>query len=461
MKNILSKIDALARYHNEVSPDLVKTKDIKLGLRNSDGSGVVAGITSKGEVLGYERVPDERGGGYVVKPVHGRLLYCGYDAIELARRIQAEDRFGFEEVAYLLLTGELPNVDDMDHFTRLLAKKRSLTRLERGILMQEAQNDNQMFALHAVISHLSRCDTNPVSTHIGDVIETCISLIAKFSTVVAYNYRASRYRNGSDLIMLQPDPELSTAENFLYLLKGQRPARKEALLFDLALMLHAEHGGGNNSTFAVRTVSSSGANTYMAICSGIASLSGHLHGGANEAVMMMMRDIRKNVRDWESRKEVRRYLFRILEGKAHDGAGKIYGMGHAVYTLSDPRCAILREKAETLAVRKDQIQELRLMDLVAELASDLLYERKGQVVSPNVDFYSGFVYKILGIPIDLFTPIFAMARVVGWSAHRIEQIIQAKLIRPAYVTSLPGENEYVPLSERKRTDDPEDMQVSG
>lgn len=449
MKNILSKIDALVRYHNEVSPDLVKAKDIKLGLRNTDGSGVVVGITSKGEVIGYERTPGENGDGFVVKPVHGRLLYCGYDAIELARGIHDEDRFGFEEVAYLLLTGVLPNLEDLDNFTKVLAKKRPLSRLERSMLMQEAQNENQMFALHAVISHLSRCAPNPVSTDIGDVIETCISLIAKFPTVVAYNYNVSRYRNGSDLVMLQPDPELSMAENFLYLLKGKKPSRKEALLFDLALMLHAEHGGGNNSTFAVRTVSSSGANTYMAICSGIASLSGHLHGGANEAVMMMMRDIRKNVKDWENRKQVRSYLVKILDGKAHDGAGKIYGMGHAVYTLSDPRSAVLKEKAEELAVKKEQLQELRLMELVAELAAGVIYERKGQVAAPNVDFYSGFVYKILGIPIDLFTPIFAMSRVVGWSAHRIEQIIQAKLIRPAYVTSLPGENEYTPMNRRK------------
>jgi citrate synthase len=459
MKNILSKIDELARYHNEVSPDLVKAKDIKLGLRNPDGSGVVVGITSKGEVIGYERTPGEDGS-FIVKPVQGRLYYCGYDAVKLARRIHDEDRFGFEEVAYLLLTGELPTVEDLDNFTRVLAKKRSLTRLERSILMQEAQNDNQMFALHAVISHFSRCDPNPVSIAISDVIENCISLIAKLPTVVAYNYHVSRYRNGSDLMMLQPDPELSMAENFLYLLKGQRPSRKEALLFDLALMLHAEHGGGNNSTFAVRTVSSSGANTYMAICAGIASLSGHLHGGANEAVMMMMRDIRKNVRDWESRKQVRSYLEKILDKKAYDGAGKIYGMGHAVYTLSDPRCAILKEKVQEHLLRKEQLQELRLMDLVAEVASELLYERKGQVVSPNVDFYSGFVYKILGIPIDLFTPIFAMSRVVGWSAHRIEQIIQAKLIRPAYVTSLHGESEYVPLRERKPAEGPEQAKAS-
>jgi citrate synthase len=459
MKNILSRIDALARYHNEVSPELVKAKDIKPGLRNADGSGVVAGITSKGEVIGYERAP-VREGGFVVKPVHGRLFYCGYDAVKLARSIRAEDRFGFEEVAYLLLTGELPTIEDLENFTAVLARKRSLTRIERGILMQESQNDNQMFALHSVVSHLSRCAPNPASTDIADLIENCISLIAKLPTVVAYNYHVSRYRNGSDLVMLQPDPELSTAENFLYLLKGQKPERKEALLFDLALMLHAEHGGGNNSTFTVRTVSSSGANTYMAICAGIASLSGHLHGGANEAVMAMMRDIRRNVKDWENRGELRGYLSRILEGKAHDGAGKIYGMGHAVYTLSDPRSAILREQARELAVRKDQAQEIALMDLVAELAAELIYERKGQVVSPNVDFYSGFVYKVLGIPVDLFTPIFAMARVVGWSAHRIEQIIQAKLIRPAYVSSLPGEKEYVPPAERGTADAPDQARAS-
>jgi citrate synthase len=454
MKDIISKIDALARYHNEVSPELVKAKDIKLGLRNSDGTGVVAGITSKGLVIGYERKPREDGNGYDVTPVPGRLLYCGYDAVELARRIQSEDRFGFEEVAYLLLTGELPAAEDLDHFCEAVAKKRALTKIERAILMQEAQNDNQMFALHAVISHLSRCDPDPVSTEIEDVIDTCVSLIAKFPTVIAYNYNAARYRKGDDLIMMRPDPRMSTAENFLYMLRGEKPTRDEALLFDLALMLHAEHGGGNNSTFAVRTVSSSGANTYMAICSGIASLSGHLHGGANEAVMMMVQSIKKNVEDWESRKQVKAYLARILDKKAHDRQGKIYGLGHAVYTLSDPRCGILKAKALEVATKKEQIAELRLMDLVAEIGCELLMERKGQIVAPNVDYYSGFVYKVLGIPIDLFTPIFAMSRVVGWSAHRIEQIIQSKLIRPAYVNSLPREYTYVPMEKRKPGEGP-------
>jgi citrate synthase len=449
MEHIIKKIDALARYHNEVSPDLVKAKDIKLGLRNADGTGVVAGITSKGSVIGFKRVPSADGRGTVVQPVPGRLLYCGYDAIELAKSIHSENRFGFEEVAYLLLTGELPNPKDLENFSKRLAKARALTKLERGIIMQEAMNENQMFALHSVISHLSRCDTNPVSTDLKDVLETCINLIAKFPTVLAYNYNVSRYRQGAGLRIIRPDPDLSAAENFLYMLKGTKPTSKEAFLFDLSLMLHIEHGGGNNSTFTVRTVSSSGANTYMAICSGIASLSGHLHGGANEAVMTMMKDIKKHVRKWDDPDQLRKYLTKILDGKAHDGAGKIYGMGHAVYTLSDPRAEILKEKAEEVATTKDLKRELDLMKLVADIAPELLMERKGQIVAANVDFYSGFVYKALHIPMDLFTPIFAMARVVGWSAHRIEQIIQSKIIRPAYVSSLPEENEYVPLGQRK------------
>lgn len=448
MEHIIKKINDLARYHDEVSPELIKAKDIKLGLRNADGTGVVVGITSKGTVFGFKRIPAEDGRGTIVQPAAGRLLYCGYDAIELARRIHGEYRYGYDEVCYLLLTGELPTEVDLNNFSSLIARNRALNKSERSIIMQEAQNENQMFALHSVMSHLSRCDPRPVSTDLRDVTETCIRLLAKAPTIVAYNYNVSRYRQGSGLRIITPDPELSTAENFLYMLRGTRPHKRESMLFDLSLMLHAEHGGGNNSTFTVRAVSSSGANTYMAICSGIASLSGHLHGGANEAVMRMMREIRKNVKDWEDRRQVRRYLEKILDGKAHDRAGKIYGIGHAVYTMSDPRAEILLEKAEELATEKELMDELNLMKLVAELGSELVYERKGQVVAPNVDFYSGFVYKMLRIPIDLFTPIFAMARIAGWSAHRIEQIIQAKLIRPAYVSSLLQDLEYVPLDER-------------
>ncbi|HOO46475.1 MAG TPA: citrate synthase [Deltaproteobacteria bacterium] len=452
MEEILLKIENLENYHDQVSPELIKEKDIKLGLRNSDGTGVVVGITSKGLVVGYDKVPVDGGKGYIPKPCEGRLLYCGYDVMALVKNIHAEGRFGFDEVAYLLLTGELPGEQDLDRFTDMLIKRRSLTKLERSILMQEAENENQMFALHAVISHLSRCDRSPKSTDLRDETNRCINLIAKFPTIVAYNYNVMKYRQGLSLNIIKPDPELSTAENFLYMLKGKRPTKSEALLFDLALILHAEHGGGNNSTFTVRAVSSSGANTYMAICSGIASLSGHLHGGANESVRSMIKTIKRNVRDWTDRDEIRSFLEKILDGKAHDGKGKIYGLGHAVYTLSDPRAVLLKEKAEELARTKGYMPEFRLYNLVAEVGREIFMERKNLIVAANVDFYSGFIYKLMGIPVELFTPIFAMARVVGWAAHRIEQIIQNKIMRPAYVTSLSQENHYIPLKERAGRD---------
>ena len=289
MDEIVLKIDKLANYHDQVSPELIREKDIKLGLRNTDGTGVVAGITSKGLVIGYDKLPRADGKGYDVRPVEGKLFYCGYDVANLVGKIHGEERFGFEEVVYLLLTGELPDTQDIERFSTMIRKRRPLNKMEKGILMQESENENQMFALHSVVSHLSRCEANPESTNIRDETARCINLIAKVPTIVAYNYRVMRYRQGSNLSIINPDPKLSTAENFLYMLKGKPPSKLEAFLFDLALILHVEHGGGNNSTFTVRSVSSSGANTYMAICSGIASLSGHLHGGANESVRSMMK----------------------------------------------------------------------------------------------------------------------------------------------------------------------------
>ena len=448
MDEIVEKINELAKYHDRVSPELIRAKDIKLGLRNADGTGVVVGITSKGLVVGYEKIPAKDGTGYEAKPVEGRLLYCGYDVCDLVKGIYSENRFGFDEVTYLLLTGELPTAEDLERFSAALARRRTLSKLERSILMQESENENQMYALHSVISHLSRCDGNPESRDLRDETNRCINLIAKSPTIVAYNYNVMHYRSGSSLSIIKPEPSLSTAQNFLYMLKGRVPTRFEATLFDLCLILHAEHGGGNNSTFTVRAVSSSGANTYMAICAGIASLSGYLHGGANEAVMKMMKNIKKNVRNWSDVNEVRAYLERILDGEAHDRSGKIYGMGHAVYTISDPRAELLREKAGELARLKNMAHEFRLYRLVEETALELLRERKGQGICTNVDFYSGFIYKLLGIPMELYTPIFAMSRVVGWSAHRIEQLIQNRIMRPAYVSSLASESSYVPLADR-------------
>jgi len=448
MEEILLKIDELAKYHDKISPDLIREKDIKPGLRNADGTGVVVGITSKGLVVGYEKIPTPDGKGYEVKPVEGRLLYCGYDVCELIRGIYHEGRFGFDEISYLLLAGELPTADDLERFSSTLAKRRALTKLERSILMQEGENENQMYALHSVVSHLSRCDSNPESTDLKDETNRCINLIAKFPTIVAYNYHVMRYRAGSNLSIIKPEPSFSTAENFLYMLKGKRPSRFEAELFDLCQILHAEHGGGNNSTFTVRAVSSSGANTYMAICSGIASLSGYLHGGANESVMRMMKHIKKQVHDWEDRDEVKAYLERILDGKAYDRSGKIYWMGHAVYTISDPRAVLLKQKAREFARMKNMSHEFALYDLVEETAKEIFLERRKKHICANVDFYSGFVYKLLGIPVELYTPIFAMSRVVGWSAHRIEQIIQNKIMRPAYASSITAQKAYVPLANR-------------
>ncbi len=444
-KTIVKKIHELATEHDNVSPELIKAKNVKMGLRNPDGSGVVAGITSKGGVIGYTK-DDESG---KLTPCHGKLLYCGYEACEMTKKIHAEGRFGYDEISYLLLTGELPNKSDLEAFTAEIARRRSLSKQERSILIHEAENENQMLALHSVVSHLSRCNNKADSGDLMDVTNQCLDLIAKLPTIVAYNYNVMRYhRKGSSLRIIKPNPDFGTAENFLYMLRGKRPTEFESYLFDMAMILHVEHGGGNNSTFTVRTVSSTGANTYMAMCSGIASLSGHLHGGANEAVIRMMKDIKKNIRNWKDKDEIRNYLSLMLDGKVHDGSGKIYGMGHAVYTLSDPRAIIFKDQLEKYARIKGGMDEFLLYKNVAEIASALLMERKGLPISPNVDFYSGLLYKLMGIPAELFTPIFAMSRIVGWSAHRIEQMHQNKIIRPAYISSLPEENTYIPLDRR-------------
>lgn len=447
MNDILSKIERLALNNDRLSAEMILAKNIKPGLRNADGSGVIAGITSKGSVLGLEKTVSAEGETQV-KPIPGRLLYCGYDVVDMVQQLEREDRFGFEETVYLLLSGMLPDPNDLYHFSRLLVAQGVLSRKERGVMMQDAENENQMYALHSLVSHLGRCDPNPDSSALADVSRQCIKIVARMPSIIAYNHQVMRFHQGKDLVILKPDPALSVAENFLYMLKGKLPTRQEARLFDLCLILHAEHGGGNNSTFAVRTVASSGANTYMAICSGIASLSGHLHGGANESVVAMMQDIKENVADWGNEDLLRDYLGQILAGKCGDGRGKIYGMGHAVYTLSDPRAIILRNKAREFAAQKGVMAEFELYERVEHLAVALLQEKKGKAITANVDFYSGFIYKMLGIPTRLFTPIFAMSRAAGWTAHRIEQLVQDKIIRPAYLSTLAEEKPYLPMHER-------------
>jgi citrate synthase len=449
MSTIFKKIEKLTIQNDQLDPKIIREKDVKVGLRNADGSGVVVGITTKGRVDGYQKtLKDPEKMIYEVKPIPGKLFYCNFDVEKIVRKVEKEKRFGFEEIAYLLLAGELPTPKDLKNFIQEISKRRQLSRAERQIIMEEVSNDNQMYALHSVISHMSRCDEEPESTEISVVCRQCINLIAKFPTIVAANYNVLRYTKGFDLRILRPKPDLSIAQNFLYLMHGIEPDDEDAHIFDIAMILHAEHGGGPNSTFTVRSVSSSGANTYMAIAAGIASLSGHLHGGANEAVKIMMRDMKKSLKDITSEKEVTAYLQKLLDKKAGDKTGKIYGFGHAVYTISDPRTLLLKEYALRLAEKYDSMEDYHLYEMVERCGEKILSERNKKTVCTNVDFYSGFVYEMLGIPREIYTPIFATARVVGWCAHRIEQIMQGKIMRPAYIQVSNQEKEYIDLHDR-------------
>ncbi|UCG78989.1 MAG: citrate synthase [Nitrospirota bacterium] len=443
MENLLEKIARLEEAHDRLDPEIVKQKNVKLGLRNQDGTGVVAGITSKGQVRGYEK---DKWGHNVAVP--GKLFYCGYDVEDLVAHVDKEKRFGFEETVYLLLTGELPNKSDLRVFSMEIASRRKLPETAKKIIKFNSKNDDQMGALHSAVASLHKFDKNPKSTDIRTVTEQCVDIIAKFPTIIAYNYAVLKSNGSPPPPFIEPDEKISIAENFLYMLHGKMPSNEIALAFDIALILHAEHGGGNNSTFTVRTVSSSLTDTYMAICAGIASLAGYLHGGANEAVIRMMTDIRKNVKDWNDDDEIKEYLMKMLDGEVGDRSGKIYGMGHAVYTVSDPREPILKKMAEKFSDDAGRSDELKLYEKVAELAVRAVRKKKGKKVCPNVDFYSGFVYDMMGIPVELFTPIFAMSRVSGWSAHRIEEIIQGRLIRPGYVSSLKSMPRYRPLDKR-------------
>jgi citrate synthase len=445
--NVLKKVEELALRHDRLDPRVVKEKNIKPGLRNEDGTGVFVGITSKGQVIGSEKVISGDGT-EKVNPIPGKLFYCGYDVEDLVAGKEGEGRFGFEETVYLLLTGELPCESDLKSFSQELGKRRSLPKEVKDMILSMPQHDDQMGSLHTIVSSMHGFDRQSNSVDMKDVTRQCIDLIAKFPTIIAYNYQKTLMKKRSIKKLLEPDQNLSTAENFLCLLSGKAPDEFTAQLFDTMLIFHAEHGGGNNSTFSTRCVSSSGANTYMALCAGIGSLSGHLHGGANEAVIRMIDDIKRKVGHWESDRDVADYLEMILDKKAGDKTGKIYGLGHAVYTVSDPRAVYLEKCAGELAKMAGRERELALYRKIAQLAPRLVKEKKGKVVCTNVDFYSGFVYQCIGIPKELFTPIFAMSRVAGWSAHRIEEIIQGRIIRPSYVSSLKGKSRYVPLVKR-------------
>lgn len=430
-----------------IDPALFDTYGVKRGLRDKKGNGVVAGLTHISDVSAYRF--DEQGNKI---PQAGKLSYRGYDVNSLVDGFVRDQRFGFEETAYLLLFSKLPNTEELAEFSSLLASLRNLpTNFVRDVIMKASGRDIMNSMTRSVLT-LASYDDKISDNSLANILRQCIMLISEFPMLAVYGYRAySHYEKNNSLYIHRPDASLSTAENILRMLRHDKKfTQLEARVLDIALVLHMEHGGGNNSTFTTRVVTSSGSDTYSVMAAALSSLKGPKHGGANIKVQQMMKDLKKQVRHTADKEELSFYLNRLLDKEAFDKKGLIYGMGHAVYSVSDPRAVIFKGFVERLAEEKGLTEEYQLYSNVAELAASLIASRRTiyKGVCVNVDFYSGFVYNMLGIPEELFTPLFAIARIVGWSAHRMEELITGdKIIRPAY-KPLVTPQEYVSLQDR-------------
>ncbi|NLO39908.1 MAG: citrate/2-methylcitrate synthase [Ruminiclostridium sp.] len=436
------KIDRDSYY----SPKLYTKYNVKRGLRNEDGTGVVVGLTEIGDVQSYDWVDGKK----VLK--EGKLIYRGVDVNDLVDACIREDRFGFEECAYLLLFGELPNKVQLEEFNSVLAHHRTLPDGFVRDMIMKAPSSNIMNKLARSVLVAYSYDPNPEDTSVRNLFRQSVDIISSIPLMAAYAYQAkSHYYLGNSLFIHRPRPELSTAENILCL---SRPdcqfTHLEASTLDICMILHAEHGGGNNSTFTSHVVASTGTDIYSAIASALGSLKGPKHGGANLKVMEMMGEIKREVKHWDNDSEVRDYLVKIFKKDAYDHSGLIYGLGHAVYTLSDPRCVLLKRKASQLAKDKGRLEEYHLYESIERLGPDVLHELKNtnKPICANVDFYSGFVYDMLNIPVDLYTPLFAIARAVGLCAHIIEENVNGgRIIRPAY-KNVRDRTDYIPLAQR-------------
>ncbi len=440
----------LCKEKSVIDPELYSRYDVKRGLRDINGKGVLTGLTEISEIQAFSKEGDQ------LVPAEGKLFYRGIDVEQIISGIIKEKRFGFEEVSYLLLFGELPGTEQLRKFTDILAGYRTLpTNFVRDVIMK-APTDDMMNTLSRSVLTLFAYDDNANDISLPNVMRQCLQLIANFPVLSVYGYQAySHYIRGNSLVIHTPKPELSTAENILYMLRpDSKYSEMEAHILDVALILHAEHGGGNNSTFTTHVVTSSGADTYSTIAAALSSLKGPKHGGANIKVIQMFENMKKEIADWKDEEAVRNHLKALLHKEAFDKAGLIYGMGHAVYSLSDPRANILKSFVKELSEEKGMEEEFQLYSLVERLAPEIIAEERRiyKGVSANVDFYSGFVYHMLGLPLELFTPIFAIARIAGWSAHRAEELVNGgKIIRPAYM-SVSGHKEYVSLAERTESD---------
>lgn len=445
MKDLIKKISGNIQKNTYIDPELFQKYNVKRGLRNEDSTGVVVGLTKIGDVVGYERNEDG-----TTRPVPGRLMYRGINLEDIVRGARKDGRCGFEEVVFLLLAGYLPNEEELADFTRMLNERMDLNpRTTMHILELEGRDIMNILARSVLEMYIF--DPKAEDTSHENMMEQALNLIASFPTIIAYAYNAYRHNMGRSLHIRHPKKGVSFAENFLYLMKGRNYTQLEVRLLDLILMVHADHGGGNNSAFTVRVTSSTGTDTYSSIAAGIGSMKGPLHGGANKQVADMMANIKANVKDWKNRDEVDTYLKKILNKEAYDRSGLIYGIGHAVYTISDPRTILLKEMAEVLAIEKGKKDEFDFYSLVEEAAVRNFAEVKGtkKRVCANVDYYSGFIYTLIGLPKEIYTPLFAMARVAGWLAHRIEELNfkERRIIRPAYKNAAEIK-EYVNLKDR-------------
>lgn len=429
-----------------IDPELYSKYEVKRGLRDINGKGVLTGLTEIAEVKSYTIEDSE------MIPCEGKLYYRGYDIEELVQGFVKDNRFGFEETTYLLLFGKLPSKDELANFNSLLGHYRSLpTSFVRDIIMKAPSHDMMNTLARSVLTLYSYDDAAD-DISIPNVLRQCLQLIALFPQLSVYGYQAYRhYHDGQSLFIHTPQANLSTAENILYLLRpDSQYTELEAKILDIALVLHADHGGGNNSTFTTHVVSSSGTDTYSTVAASLGSLKGPKHGGANLKVIQMFDHMMAHVNNWEDEEEVKQYLSDLLNKKTFDKAGLIYGMGHAVYSISDPRARVFKHYVEKLSAEKGLDKEFKLYSLVERLAPEVIAKERKiyKGVSANVDFYSGFVYRMLGLPLELYTPIFAISRISGWSAHRIEELINAgKIIRPAY-KNVAKHVPYVPITER-------------
>ena len=436
-------------FTSNIDKELFPKMGVKRGLRNEDHSGVLAGLTRVGDVVGYERQEDG-----TLKPVPGKLFYRGLDVEELVKGVQSENRLGFEETTFLLLSGKLPNREELEALNRLIAQTMPLNHLATMNILS-LKGKNIMNILARSVLELYVYDENPDDISPDNLIRQSLNLIAKFPTIIAYAYQVLRHdQMGRSMHIRHPYEDRSVAENFLFMMNGHdKYTELDVKILDLALILHAEHGGGNNSTFSVRVTSSTETDTYSAIAAGIGSLKGPLHGGANIKVQGMLEDMKKNVKDWKNVDQIDDYLLKLLRKEAFDRTGLIYGIGHAVYTISDPRALLLKEMARDLAIEKGRLEEFEFMERIADRAVEVFLDFKKESAKTrtcvNVDFYSGFVYDALGLPREVFTPLFAMARIVGWSAHRIEELnfTSKRIIRPAY-KNVREKQSFVPIHER-------------